>query len=208
MSHLLAKTVRALESRLESCARQRAESSASSLRSKSALGRLRRGLSTARSLGFSLVEILLVILIILMLAGALVVYVLPQQEGAQRNTTEIKLRDIAKALDIYKLNIGTYPTEDQGGLRALVEKPTFENEQLNLKWKPTLARGTTLDDAWGFPLVYELVDRTLVDDPTAPPFRLFSVGPDGVRDTDDDVPLHPQTEPGASPTTPGPIPGG
>ena len=49
---------------------------------------------TARNAGFSLVEVLLVIVIILMLAGALVVYVLPQQEGAQINTTKLKLNSI------------------------------------------------------------------------------------------------------------------
>ena len=41
----------------------------------------------ARAAGFTLIEILLVIVIILLLAGALVVFVLPQQEGAEKNTS-------------------------------------------------------------------------------------------------------------------------
>ena len=82
-----------------------------------------------RTGGFSLVEILLVILIILMLAGALVVYVLPQQESAQKNTTRVKLGQINTALSLYKVNLGTYPTEDEGGLNALLRRPEYEDER-------------------------------------------------------------------------------
>ena len=140
--------------------------------------------------GFSLVEILLVIVIILMLAGALVVYVLPQQEGAERDTTRLKLQSIQSALELYRTNIRSYPTEEQGGLEALMIKPTFENEKVGDRWarQGYLTRGTTLDDAWGHPLRYDLVDRTL--DPDGPDFRLYSVGPDGQPETEDDVTLY------------------
>ena len=143
-----------------------------------------------RSAGFSLVEVLLVIVIILMLAGALVVYVLPQQEGAQRNTTRLKLTNIQQGLDMYKTNLGTYPNEEQGGLNALMGKPTYENERLGERWAgPYLKPGTTLDDAWGNALVYEMTDPTLTDDPNAPIYRLYSVGPDGQPETEDDIHL-------------------
>ena len=65
----------------------------------------------ARSSGFTLIEILLVIVIILLLAGALVVFVLPQQKGAEKNTTKLLLSQVASALDTYRLNLGHYPTE-------------------------------------------------------------------------------------------------
>lgn len=143
-----------------------------------------------RSDGFSLVEVLLVIVIILMLAGALVVYVLPQQEGAQRNTTRLKLMGIESALNLYKASLGSYPNEEQGGLNALLVRPEYEDPRLAERWTgPYLNRGTRLDDSWGNLLAYELVDKTLTDDPTAPDFRLLSVGPDGQPDTEDDVPL-------------------
>lgn len=145
---------------------------------------------THRSSGFSLVEVLLVIVIILMLAGALVVYVLPQQEGAQRNTTRLKLTQIEQGLNMYKTNVGVFPNEEQGGLSALLRKPGYENEKLGERWAgPYLKRGTALDDAWGNALQYEMVDPTLTDDPTAPDYRLYSVGPDGQPDTDDDIHL-------------------
>ena len=143
---------------------------------------------SVHSAGFTLIEILLVIVIILLLAGALVVFVLPQQEGAEKNTTKLKLSQIATALDTYRLNIGRYPTEQEGGLDALVKKPTFENPRLAEKWQgPYLQPGIQLDDPWGHKLRYELVDRTTEPQKTGPPYKLYSVGPDGQPDTDDDI---------------------
>src|SRR5436309_7770923 len=92
--------------------------------------RLRR----AQASGFTLIEILLVIVIILLLAGALVVFVLPQQKGAEKNTTKLLLQNVGTALDTYRLNVGHYPTEQEGGLDALLKKPQFENEKLGEKW--------------------------------------------------------------------------
>jgi general secretion pathway protein G len=144
-----------------------------------------------RAGAFTLIEILLVIVIILLLAGALVVFVLPQQEGAERNTTKLLLNSVASALDMYRLNVGHYPTEQEGGLKALREKPAFENEKLGEKWQgPYLKPGTKLQDPWGHDLVYELVDVKLAGDEkgkTRLPYKLSSVGPDGQPDTDDDI---------------------
>ena len=149
-----------------------------------------------RAAGFTLIEILLVIVIILMLAGALVVFVLPQQEGAEKNTTRLLLNNVSTALDTYRLNIGHYPTEEEGGLDALSIKPQFENERLGEKWQgPYLKPGTQLLDPWGNKLRYEAVDRSLTtDDNTKPtlPYKLSSIGPDGQPDTEDDIKLHPE----------------
>jgi general secretion pathway protein G len=147
---------------------------------------------SARSAGFTLIEILLVIVIILLLAGALVVFVLPQQEGAEKNTTKLKLSQVATALDTYRLNMGRYPSEQEGGLEALLKKPTFENPRLAEKWQgPYLKPGVNLEDPWGHRIRYELIDRTTTDAEakTGPPYKLYSVGPDGQPDTDDDIRL-------------------
>src|SRR5271157_3726164 len=150
----------------------------------------RAGRRLAPAAGFTLIEILLVIVIILMLAGALVVYVLPQQKGAEKNTTKLLLTQIQQALDTYRLNIGSYPTEEQGGLGALLVKPTYENERLGEKWAgPYLKPGTRLEDPWGNKIRYELIDKTLQTDPGLPDYRLYSVGPDGIPNTDDDITL-------------------
>jgi general secretion pathway protein G len=151
----------------------------------------RKNWRSGRRGGFTLIEVLLVIVIILMLAGALVVFVLPQQKGAEKNTTMLLLQQIGTALDTYRLNMGRYPTEEQG-LDALLTKPTFENERLGDKWNgPYLKPGTKIEDAWGNKIKYEVVDTT--DDTTtknAVPFKLYSLGPDGQPDTADDIKLH------------------
>jgi general secretion pathway protein G len=139
--------------------------------------------------GFTLIEVLLVIVIILMLAGALVVFVLPQQEGAEKNTTKLLLQNVETALDTYRLNMGRYPTTEQG-LNALVTKPTFENERQGDKWNgPYLKPGTKLEDAWGNVIRYELADVS-TDDTTSKSsarYKLYSIGPDGQPDTADDI---------------------
>lgn len=139
--------------------------------------------------GFTLIEILLVIVIILLLAGALVVFVLPQQKGAEKNTTRLLISQISNALDTYRLNLGHYPSEQEGGLDALLKKPAFENERMGEKWNgPYLKPGTLLDDPWGNKLRYELNDRSGDQEKTGGlPYKLFSVGPDGQPDTDDDI---------------------
>ncbi len=141
-----------------------------------------------RRAGFTLIEILLVIVIILLLAGALVVFVLPQQQGAEKNTTKLMLGQVGSALDTYRLNMGHYPTEQEGGLDALMKKPTFENERMGDKWQgPYLKPGTKLDDPWGHKLRYEVVVGAAEGGKTILPYKLSSVGPDGQQDTDDDV---------------------
>jgi general secretion pathway protein G len=139
--------------------------------------------------GFTLIEILLVIVIILMLAGAMVVFVLPQQKGAEKNTTKLMLAQVATALDTYRLNLGHYPNEQEGGLDALTKKPTFENERMGEKWQgPYLKPGTSLDDPWGHKLRYELIAAGGdAESTSALPYKLFSVGPDGQPDSDDDI---------------------
>lgn len=170
----------------------------------------RQRLRSRRVTGFTLIEILLVIVIILLLAGALVVFVLPQQKGAEKNTTRVLLQQLQTALDTYRLNIGHYPTEDEGGLNALLVKPTFEQENLADKWQgPYVKPGTTLLDAWGNPIHYEPSDTTTPDTSStdtsgqpALPYKLYSVGPDGQPDTDDDIKLFNDQTDNTTPGTP------
>jgi general secretion pathway protein G len=155
--------------------------------------------------GFTLIEILLVIVIILLLAGALVVFVLPQQEGAEKNTTKLMLNQVSTALDNYRLNLGHYPSEQEGGLDALLRKPSFENERLGEKWSgPYLKPGTKLDDPWGHKIRYELVDRAAEGEKKGSlPYKLSSVGPDGQPDTDDDIRILTDDREGEGATTAG-----
>ena len=142
------------------------------------------------AVGFTLIEVLLVIVIIMMLAAALVTFVLPQQAGAERNTTRLLLTQVQTSLDTYRMNVGHYPTEEEGGLGALLVRPQFENEQLGERWQgPYIKPGTKLLDAWGHQVVYELQDLAGTGQTNGLPYRLFSIGPDGQPDTEDDLAL-------------------
>ena len=136
---------------------------------------------------FTLIEILLVLVIIGLVATALVVNLMPQQAGAERNAAGLMIQDVKNALNTYRLNIGRYPTEDDGGLLSLVQKPTYENERLGAKWTgPYVRSGTTFEDPWGNSLVYEPADPEFKQ-PEDPDYRLYSKGPNGLEGDEDDI---------------------
>lgn len=136
--------------------------------------------------GFTLIEVLLVIVIIGLLAAAVITQVMPQRASAERDTTTLLITSIKGSLDRYMLNIGHYPTEEEGGLLALLKKPEFENEALGNKWAGPYVKPTGFNDAWGNQLEYVPADPEFRQE-GEPPYRLFSQGPDMMPDTEDDV---------------------
>ena len=96
---------------------------------------------------------------------------------------------VQQALFEYRLDIGHYPTEEEGGLSALIEKPEFENEKLGDLWYgPYVKPGTTFEDPWSNALVYEPADPEFMQ-AGDPPFRLYSKGRDGRKHNSDDIHL-------------------
>ena len=92
------------------------------------------------------------------------------------------LETTASALELYRMDAGHYPTEAEGGLEALVRRPPGVPEDA---WNgPYL--GEIPVDRWGSPLVYEPPDPT-GRDLAAVAYHLWSLGPDGVPDTPDDI---------------------
>lgn len=99
--------------------------------------------------GFTLLELLVVMVIIGLLAG----YVAPRF-FAQVGKSEVKvamaqLDALEKALDQYRLDVGKYPTTEQG-LGALNEKPAGE-----AKWAGPYLKKAVPPDPWGRPYVYK-----------------------------------------------------
>ena len=98
----------------------------------------------ARPGAFTVIEVLLVIVIIMLLAGSIVAFIIPQQASAEKKTAKMLVNNVKGSLDNYRLNIGHYPTEEEGGLLALRKKPEFENEKLGTKWaRPYVKAATT-----------------------------------------------------------------
>lgn len=72
--------------------------------------------------GFTLIELLVVLVILGLLAGLVGPNVLRALGGAKTKTTGVQIKDLEQSLEMYKLDVGRFPTTSQG-LNALVQKP-------------------------------------------------------------------------------------
>ena len=127
--------------------------------------------------GFTLIEVMVVVIIL----GILATYVVPKIMGRPDEAKQVKARlDIASlesALKLYRLDNGIYPTTEQG-LQALVQEP--ESEPLPKKWHKGgyLEKSRVPLDPWGGEYIY-LSPGAQAD------FDIISYGADGVPDGED-----------------------
>ncbi|MBI2993779.1 MAG: type II secretion system major pseudopilin GspG [Gammaproteobacteria bacterium] len=103
----------------------------------------------SRNSGFSLVELLGVMLILGLIVGIAAPQVLKRVSKARSDTAELQIEELGTALDLFNLENGRYPTSSEG-LQALVAAPTgLQN------WNgPYLKKATIPDDPWGKPYYY------------------------------------------------------
>jgi len=103
--------------------------------------------------GFTLIELMVVIVILGILAGLIVPRIMGRPEEARRMKARVQIESIETALKLYKLDNGVYPSTEQG-LQALVEPPSVG--QLPRKWREGgyLEKGRVPDDPWGNQYVY------------------------------------------------------
>ena len=95
--------------------------------------------------GFTLIELLVVLAILTLLAGLVGPKVLGQLGGAKSKTAGVQIADIDKALELFKLDVGRYPTTEEG-LDALVNKPAGATS-----WAGPDLKGAVPTDPWGKP---------------------------------------------------------
>jgi general secretion pathway protein G len=99
--------------------------------------------------GFTLIELMVVLLIIGVLAALIVPNVLDRADDARVTAAKTDVNNLMQALKLYKLDNQRYPTAEQG-LQALLTKPTAPPVPPN--WKPYLDQ--LPNDPWGKPYVY------------------------------------------------------
>lgn len=103
----------------------------------------------SRPNGYTLVELLVVLAILGLLVALAAPRVIKYLGSAKTDTARIQIEKLGGVLDLYRLEIGRYPTE-QEGLESLVERPP----QLGAWNGPYLKNRDALTDPWGKPYGY------------------------------------------------------
>ncbi len=127
--------------------------------------------------GFSLIEVMVVILIIGLMTAIIAPNILGNTEEAKLKKAAVDIQQLEGALEMYKLRNNVFPSTEQG-LDALVNEPTIEPIPRNYPTDGFIKR--LPQDPWGN-------DYQLLSPGELASIDLFSNGPDGQAGTDDDI---------------------
>jgi general secretion pathway protein G len=116
--------------------------------------------------GFTLVELLVVLVILVLLASLVGPRVMGYLGSSRTKAAKVQIESLSSALELFKLDTGRYPTSSEG-LRALVEAPSGVTS-----WNgPYLTKRDVPNDPWGRPYNYRFPGQN-------GPFDIFSLGAD------------------------------
>ena len=132
--------------------------------------RFRRSTSSAprdREGGFTLVELLVVLVILSLIMGLVAPRVLGYLSDARVRSAKLQIDSLSAALDLFYLDAGRYPSQSEG-LSVLIKRPpSVEN------WNgPYLKQATLPQDPWGHPYGYKVPGQN-------GPYQILSLGSDG-----------------------------
>ena len=127
--------------------------------------------------GFTMVELMAMLIIIGLLATLVVTKVATKIDQARITTTKANLKALHSAVNQFKMDTNRFPTEDEQ-LMALIEQPTDVET-----WEPGGYLETTEipKDGWGNEFIFELYPES------GKQFVIRSMGPDGEEGTEDDL---------------------
>lgn len=116
--------------------------------------------------GFTLLELLVVLVVLGLLAGIVAPRYFSQLGRSEAKVARAQIEGLAKALDLYRLEVGRYPSSEQG-LQALVSAPSDES-----RWTGPYLQKKVPDDPWGHAYIYRYPGENNEYD-------LLSLGKDG-----------------------------
>ncbi|MFT5082167.1 MAG: general secretion pathway protein G [Lentisphaeria bacterium] len=128
-------------------------------------------MKTRKQQGFSLIEIMVVVVIMGLLAAAIGPTVLGALGQAQEKVVQSDFKSIETALKMYKLDNFVYPTSDQG-IEALVAPP--ESDPIPRNWRRDGYLPELPQDPWGNDYLY-------ISPSEGKPYDIYTLGADGVR---------------------------
>lgn len=125
--------------------------------------------------GFSLIELMIVLVILGLIMGIVGPQMMKYLGSGKSKTAKIQIENISSALDMYRLEVGNYPTSSEG-LKALVSKPSNARG-----WNgPYLKKSGVPLDPWNNEYQYKRPGSN------GQPFDLVSLGADGSAGGDGD----------------------
>ncbi|KPQ30030.1 MAG: type II secretion system protein G [Marinobacter excellens HL-55] len=130
---------------------------------------MKNNLNPAKSKGFTLIEIMVVMVILGLLVAIVGPNIMGRGDQARVTVAETQLNNLANALDLYRLDNSHYPSTQQG-LDALVQRPSGSPEPRN--WNADGYLKSVPQDPWGNEYQY-------VSPGTEGPYDLYSYGSDG-----------------------------
>lgn len=131
----------------------------------------------AASRGFTLIEIMVVMVILGLLVAIVAPNIMGRSDQAKVTIAATQLKNIQSALDLYRLDNSQYPSTQQG-LEALVSKPSGSPEPRN--WNPDGYLKSVPEDPWGATFQY-------ISPGSEGPYDLYSYGSDGREGGDGDA---------------------
>jgi general secretion pathway protein G len=123
--------------------------------------------------GFTLVEIMLVLFIVMSIAGMALLAVNQMRTAAQERIAQSTVNDLASKLDLYQELNGAYPSADDGIEALWTCPPSMDPSVYKQVYKRPVG-----NDPWGNPYQYQIEGETVT---------VFSCGPDKQLGTDDDI---------------------
>jgi len=121
--------------------------------------------------GFTLIEVLLVLAILVVVAGFVVVNAVGVSDEANKKAVRTQINSISGFVNIYRLNVGSLPSS----LDALYIQPTDIADPS--KWSAVMDKAVP-PDPWGHPYEYKI---------NGSKFEIRCIGPDGQSNTPDDI---------------------
>ncbi len=148
------------------------------------LGGTQQGRKARSKGGFTLVELMLVVVIIGILAAIVIPRLVGKTQRARMAATKMSIESITVAFESFEMDLGHFPATEEG-IAALVERPA--SAASGSEWHGPYLKQIPLDP-WRQEFVYKYPGERAVD------FDLISPGPDGEEGTEDDITNYRQTE--------------